>query len=131
MPFSRIKKDRLDQALELAQSNGIEHTIFPDSENLDWSTLQFTTNHSRKRFESLCLDNDILVDGYQVTQLMIDAVVDGKHPSDVLDEALTNGMKNVFSKMKVKSVCPQCELHVPKYPGRYPKNCPSCGKQLI
>jgi hypothetical protein len=130
MYFSRIKKDSLDQAIELAQGQGIEHVVLATSESVDWSTLQFTTDYSRKRFENLCSDNDILVDGKQIVQSMVDSVVEGKSPSDVLDEALTNGMRNALSKMKVKSVCKNCDLHIPTYPGKYPNKCPSCEEIL-
>jgi len=130
MYFSRVKKDSLDQAIELAQSQGIEHVILATSESVDWATLQFTTSHSKNRFESLCSDNEILVDGYQVIQSMLDSVIGGNHPSDVLDEALTNGIKNAFKKMKVKKTCPNCGFHLPSYPGKYPNKCPECGGLL-
>lgn len=47
-----------------------------------------------------------------------------------LDEKLTRGIKNALGKSGGKKGCPHCKLLVPKYPGRYPNNCPECGKEL-
>lgn len=41
----------------------------------------------------------------------------------------TPGLTNALSKFKYKGDC-KCGFRVPKYPGRYPKNCPECGDTL-
>lgn len=54
--------------------------------------------------------------------------------SDIIDqhiaEALTKGMRNAMEKAGGKLSCPDCNLTVPKYPGRYPRTCPECGYEL-
>lgn len=44
-----------------------------------------------------------------------------------LHEAVTPGLSRALSKLSTKDVC-ACGFPMPKYPGRYPLNCPSCGK---
>ena len=41
---------------------------------------------------------------------------------------ITSGIKNALSKGNVHSMCDDCGFPLPRYPGRYPKTCPSCGK---
>jgi hypothetical protein len=49
----------------------------------------------------------------------------------LIDEsAVTQGVINAMLKRPVRVVCAACGFPVPKYPGRYPKNCPSCGEVL-
>lgn len=38
---------------------------------------------------------------------------------------MTPGLRNAVSREGVK-VCPACNRKIPRYPGRYPKNCPYC-----
>lgn len=40
---------------------------------------------------------------------------------------MTPGIKNALSRGSVHSVCEECGFPLPRYPGRYPKTCPSCG----
>lgn len=40
---------------------------------------------------------------------------------------LTPGIKNAMARGDVHSLC-KCGFPLPKYPGRYPKNCPHCGE---
>lgn len=42
---------------------------------------------------------------------------------------LTKGVKNALARQEHHSMC-SCGFALPKYPGRYPKNCPSCGCSL-
>lgn len=42
---------------------------------------------------------------------------------------MTNGIKNALSKGCVHSMCKDCGFPLPRYPGRYPKSCPSCGEE--
>jgi len=41
---------------------------------------------------------------------------------------MTTGVKNALSRGSVHSMC-DCGFPLPKYPGRYPKACPSCGDE--
>jgi len=50
--------------------------------------------------------------------------------SDILGEQLSPGMRNALSKGKVKMNCPSCDLAIPVYPGKYPKQCPECGVEF-
>lgn len=46
---------------------------------------------------------------------------------------ITQGMAKAFGKgsgLVVKKVCPKCGFHMPKFSGRYPKNCPLCDTQF-
>jgi hypothetical protein len=43
--------------------------------------------------------------------------------------ALTPGLLKAITKGGTYSVC-QCGFPLPKYPGRYPKTCPQCGKPV-
>lgn len=44
---------------------------------------------------------------------------------------ITVGMKNVMSKLPPSGrKCPGCNLAIPSYQGRYPKNCPECNTEL-
>lgn len=48
-----------------------------------------------------------------------------------LEEQLTRGMRNAYNKMEGNAfICRSCKATVPKYPGRYPSTCPSCGDEL-
>jgi hypothetical protein len=40
---------------------------------------------------------------------------------------MTQGIKNALSRGSVHSLCTDCGFPLPRYPGRYPKTCPSCG----
>ena len=41
------------------------------------------------------------------------------------------GMKNAMNKLPPSGrKCPGCDLAVPSYQGRYPKNCPECDTEL-
>lgn len=44
-------------------------------------------------------------------------------------EGLTKGVKNALAKRDHHSLCKDCGFALPKYPGRYPKCCPSCGTE--
>jgi len=49
----------------------------------------------------------------------------------IIDEgAVSQGIINAMLKGPVKVVCAACGFPIPKYPGRYPSNCPSCGEAL-
>jgi hypothetical protein len=41
---------------------------------------------------------------------------------------MTTGVKNALSRGSVHSTC-TCGFPLPRYPGRYPKTCPSCGDE--
>ncbi len=43
---------------------------------------------------------------------------------------LTRGIKNALARKEHHSMCANdgCGFALPKYPGRYPKDCPSCGE---
>lgn len=43
---------------------------------------------------------------------------------------VTQGMRRAYEKHGGVKCCKECELLVPKYPGRYPNKCPSCGAEL-
>lgn len=48
-----------------------------------------------------------------------------------LEEGMTTGVKKALARMtgdKQRSICPKCGFVLPKYPGRYPSACPSCGE---
>lgn len=42
---------------------------------------------------------------------------------------MTTGVKTALSRGSVHSMCTDCGFPLPKYPGRYPKACPSCGTE--
>jgi hypothetical protein len=42
---------------------------------------------------------------------------------------LTKGVKNALARREHHSMCPDCGFALPRYPGRYPKSCPSCGTE--
>jgi len=42
-------------------------------------------------------------------------------------QGMTTGVKNALSRGSVHSMCKECGFPLPRYPGRYPKDCPSCG----
>lgn len=39
---------------------------------------------------------------------------------------ITKGVKNALARQEHHSMC-DCGFALPRYPGRYPKSCPSCG----
>lgn len=43
-----------------------------------------------------------------------------------LTEALTPGAARALSKLGTREPCSACGFSLPKYPGRYPSNCPQC-----
>lgn len=45
------------------------------------------------------------------------------------NEAFTPGMVNALSRHGVHRTC-DCGFILPVYPGKYPRNCPSCGKPI-
>ena len=47
---------------------------------------------------------------------------------NILGEQLTMGIRNALSRGKVRVTCAECGMPIPVYPGRYPDNCPECGK---
>jgi len=61
---------------------------------------------------------------------LIDQVVKGSDPVEVIEANVTKGMANTYKKSGHSLVCKSCGLHVPKYPGRYPVSCPNCGGKL-
>ena len=76
------------------------------------------------------------MDGDQTIDKMLDAVMSGKDPSKVIDEAtvtrnMTKGIANAFSKISPKLVCRGCDYQVPSYTGRYPTACPDCGPDYL
>jgi hypothetical protein len=46
-----------------------------------------------------------------------------------LKQGITTGIKNALSRGSVHSMCKDCGFPLPRYPGRYPKTCPSCGEE--
>lgn len=68
-------------------------------------------------------------------QEMIDSVVDGKDPGEVIQEITTMvkispGMARYMSSKNTKYKCDDCEMGIPKYRGAYTKSCPNCGGNL-
>jgi rubrerythrin len=47
-----------------------------------------------------------------------------------VDEAFTPGLKNRLETLPPGVECPACGAILPKYPGRYPATCPSCGERV-
>ena len=48
-----------------------------------------------------------------------------------LAEKMTPGARKAYSKLENGGkVCADCRIIVPKYPGRYPQECPACGNEL-
>ena len=45
-------------------------------------------------------------------------------------EEVTQGLLKAISANRNKHLCAGCSFPIPVYPGRYPKNCPSCGMAL-
>lgn len=45
-------------------------------------------------------------------------------------ERMTQGVMNAVAKSPQHSVC-GCGFPLPRYPGRYPKNCPNCGEERV
>ena len=45
----------------------------------------------------------------------------------MVNGGMTTGVKNALARGDVHSMCADCGFPLPKYPGRYPKACPSCG----
>lgn len=43
---------------------------------------------------------------------------------------ITDGMANAMVRYGAARQCPGCQFGIPKYPGRYPSNCPRCGDEL-
>lgn len=129
--FCRVRQDDAQQISELATARGLEHNIlpFPGERYSDWVTFQLTNERSKRAFENLCAENNVTVDGTQVIHRMMDTLLSGVSPKKVIDEALTNGMKNAL-RVGAKFVCSECGLSVPKYAGRYPGKCPECGGDL-
>ena len=134
--FSRVKTEVAQQMSDVASHRGLEHIIlpFPGEEFSDWATFQFTNEYGKKAFDNLCAEHDVTVDGTQVIDKMLDAVVGGEHPSNVMEKVVrrkvTNGMANAYNRLGAKFVCGDCKMSIPKYPGAYPSKCPECGGSL-
>lgn len=131
MRHTRISIQDASDISSIANMHGIEHEMtLDDSEN--YVNFLFTTDFSRNSFIRLVHES-----GYElyhapksIRDTMIDSVMKGASASEVLDEALTNGIKNAMAKGKVKHKCSECGFSVPSYSGRYPNKCPECGAPL-
>ena len=44
----------------------------------------------------------------------------------VIQEGMTKGLHRAYGKLEGRLRCKGCGLVLPKYPGRYPANCPHC-----
>lgn len=128
MEYVRVRDVHASDISSIATSRGLEHQIFEDNDG--WVTFGLTNRRCRTAFEDLCREYSATVDGYQDVVSMLDAVRSGLKPSDVLNEALTKGMKNFLAKNRPKYTCDSCGLNVPTYSGRYPASCPECGGSL-
>ena len=42
---------------------------------------------------------------------------------------MTPGLQRALERHPQHSLCPDCNFALPRYPGRYPKHCPRCGKE--
>ena len=50
---------------------------------------------------------------------------------EIIDEKITHGMKRAMGRYENnRAICIDCNLVIPKYPGRYPSKCVECGGQL-
>lgn len=131
--FSRIKNTRASELSGLATHRGIAHETLGEGE---FVVFKFDHPRSKLAFDKLCQENDVQLDGERSINLMVDAVVSGKQPAEVLDEAgrrkmqITHGMARHFSRGKAKYFCSNCALTIPVYPGAYPSSCPTCGGDL-
>ena len=49
--------------------------------------------------------------------------------------SMTHGIYNAYSRRVdpavLHHICKSCGFYIPKYPGRYPRNCPSCGASIL
>lgn len=134
--FARVKTTEVERIAKLALARGIEHVVL--EELGEWATFSFTTPRSRRAFENLCAENNVIVDGSQVIDQMLDAVIDrAASPKQVIEafvtHKMTKGIANALGKMASKNtkyVCGDCGYAVPKYSGRYPTSCPQCGGAL-
>jgi len=129
--FSRVRTKDAKDLSNLAKLRGLEHTVLPLAGSYSkWSTFQFTTERAKSNFDNLVREEGYALEGDSVTQKMLDAIVAGDHPAKVIDEAMTNGMRNAMTKNSSGRSCPECGLHLPKYSGSYPKKCPECGAEI-
>jgi len=136
--FTRIKAESAGDMSTIALNHGLEHDIlpFPGDKFSDWVTFQFTTDHSKRKFEELCSENDVSIDGHQIVHSMVDDVVSGESASSVVEgvvtKKMTKGMANAFGKMntRIKYRCKHCDMAIPVYSGAYPKSCPECSSEL-
>ena len=130
--FSRVKTESAKDLSDLATMQGLEHTILPFAGRFsEWTTFQFTSDNSKHAFDRIAKENGYTLEGSSVTRSMLDAVLDGESPEDVIDEAITPGMKRAYTKNGSGRSCPECGLTIPKYPGGYPKKCPECGTEIV
>lgn len=47
------------------------------------------------------------------------------------EHPVTYGMRKALDKTGSHAKCPECGFVIPKYPGRYPRYCPSCGGLIV
>lgn len=136
--FSRIKIEHVKDMSNLAAMRGIEHVVLPSPTGFPWQTFQFTTGNSKKVFDRLCNENDVVVDGTQMIDKMVDSVIEGDNPESIINDIImeqtkyqiTPGMANAMNQ-RAKYKCEDCGMAIPKYTGAYSKQCPNCGGNLV
>ena len=128
MVFSRVSIEHSAEISHQALMRGLEHDVLP-LEDESWVTFQFLTKNSKNAFDGMVRDLGYTVEGDSPVQRMIDQVVSGRPPLEII-EGLTKGIKNAMAKGRVKHNCPDCGFSVPVYGGRYPSKCPECGAAI-
>jgi len=140
--FSRVRSEHVTDLISQAQMRGMEHHLLSVGESNEWATFQFTSDYAKTSFDEMARQMGATIEAdLPVIQLddAIEAVAEGESSSDILDLLLeskggiTKGMKNAYSKLgSPRYVCSNnnCGVTVPRYGGRYPSACPSCGGGL-
>jgi len=52
-------------------------------------------------------------------------------PKSLEEVKITKGMANAMADNPTGNHCPTCDMKMPKYVGRYPKDCPDCKMELM
>lgn len=134
--FTRIKVEYTEEMSELASQHAIPHVVLPSPGEpyTSWSTFQFSTEQEKRAFDRLCRANEVLVDGTQIVNQVIDDVIGGKSPANIIERMVTRkmtaGTAKAYDKAGMKYRCKNCGGGIPKYSGRYPSECPNCGGDL-
>jgi hypothetical protein len=126
--YSRVKTINVKELVDKASMKGIFCGI--EEVKPDYTTLMFNTENTRHSFESMAFELGLeVLENPTYLDRMIDSVIEGIEPDKLIQE-VTRGMINAVGRGKPKYHCIDCELKVPVYPGRYPKNCPICNGNL-